>query len=725
MSAATRPAQPPSAATADGTAPADAGRGPLVALLGGVALVALAVGLFNLRIRNFILDETVIKQSAVHYSQGLPYNFFHDVNARATSRLYSLIISPLFGWFHGDVGVRATRSLNAPLFASAAIPVYLLAREVLRSRAMAVASGLAAIVFPWLVLTTAIFTENLAYPLVCWAVLAMAWVFIRPAARYDALVIALLVLVGLTRTQMAALGGGYVILVAVRLWLDRVPDRRAWATQSVRRFPALTACVALAILAGLALLARGTLDDHLRSVLGSYASSTTDRGTLPVNALEGTLIEVLAVSLGVGVLPAIVAAAWYPRAVAGRFGPSAQGVGLAVVAGIGVLWAVTMYAQGGFAGTASEERYYFYLAPFLWVGALAALQDAERMRARDLLEAGALLAVLAAAIPLPRDFRDPEASYFAPAMSTVNWLSGQVGKAFADVTGRSGLAEADILGVAVALVAILAWWMRRRGGQRALAGLLIAGAAAQVLLLGVAVANIDGLIQGPTKRTTGTPPATLGFIDRATGDRPVTWFDNQVRVDDDQATIIQRLALLYNDQIRQRLAVPLPQVTPDNFPLNSLPIGGARPGPAGAVVPAPPIPVRTPFYVQSFDSPLAQLDAKTVRRDPSGTRLEVVRAATDPARLTWLAQGVAATGAIAPGKVAALRSWGAHRITLTLVAGPAPARVRVVLGRARTVRIAAGATATVAVDVTGAAQGTLRTDAPATLASVAVAPPAG
>ena len=58
----------------------------------------------NAHVKGYILDETLIKQSAVHYTTDLPSSLFDDVNARATSRLYSLLMAPLFAIGHWRCG---------------------------------------------------------------------------------------------------------------------------------------------------------------------------------------------------------------------------------------------------------------------------------------------------------------------------------------------------------------------------------------------------------------------------------------------------------------------------------------------------------------------------------------------------------------------------------------------------------------------------------------------
>ena len=70
-------------------------------ILGSLVVAALAATVAS-KIGTIALDEMVLKQSAVHYTSGLPGSLFHDINARATSRLYSLLLAPLFAVYDGD-----------------------------------------------------------------------------------------------------------------------------------------------------------------------------------------------------------------------------------------------------------------------------------------------------------------------------------------------------------------------------------------------------------------------------------------------------------------------------------------------------------------------------------------------------------------------------------------------------------------------------------------------
>src|SRR5207247_1103790 len=163
-----------------------------------------------------------------------------------------------------DQAVRVARGLNTLLFASASIPAYLLAVRVTAGRWLAAAAAVLGVAAPWLILTTALYTETFAFPVVIWTVWAMERA-VRPPSP----------------------AGGNRLSVDVAL---------AW------------------------------------------------------------LGEVAALSLGVGILPAIAAIAWYARAL--RSGRGTEWTFAFVTVVILALFAfATMYAQGGYLADRTEERY--------------------------------------------------------------------------------------------------------------------------------------------------------------------------------------------------------------------------------------------------------------------------------------------------------------------------------------------------------------------------------
>ncbi len=188
----------------------------LLVLTTGMVVVATVAILVAVDVTEIVLDETLYKQSAVHYTTGLPDSLFHDLTARATARLYPLLMAPFFAVFDGDVAVRWARAVNGVFFAASALPVYLLARQIELPRWPAVFAALASIAVPWLTLATAMFTESLSLLIFAWTLLAMVHALRRPLWWRDALV--LLGIAGLicTRAQLVSLLPAWMLAVAVR-----------------------------------------------------------------------------------------------------------------------------------------------------------------------------------------------------------------------------------------------------------------------------------------------------------------------------------------------------------------------------------------------------------------------------------------------------------------------------------------------------------------------------
>lgn len=718
----TRPADSPPVATtveSEHAAGRESLKRALIVLAAASAAIAGLVAVFNARIGSFILDETLIKQSAVSYTSGLPGSLLDDPNARATSRLYPLVISPLFALFDGDQAVRAARSLNAWLFVSAAVPCTLLAREVVARWSLAVFCGLACVTVPWLTLTTAMFSESLSYLAVVTAVLAMYWAFLRPAWWRDGLVILALVAAVTSRTQLVGLAFGYGLAILARGWLDRrcLGGWTSWGRRMVLRYP-FTIAIALLIV-GFALHGAysDTLRADLRSLLGMYAQAASERASVPTNVGSELALQGLALSLGVGIVPALLSLVWYPRALMGQAGERARALALVVGVGLGSLLAATVYAQGGSWGAATEERYYIYLAPFLWIGAVAAVDRRWARATKGLAVAGGLIVIVALLVALPRGL-DAESSFFAPAMAVTNYVASEVTRALSDVTGLGGAGAQDLVAVGVAAVVALAWLLCRRQGRGPLAALAV-GLALQLVVTGTAFIAIAGGIDGIRGRTIAAGEFRgLGFVDRAANGRQVTWIANQVDAVPQQADAIQRTALIYNDDIRRRLAVPSSGAKPDNFPLNSLPVSTATPA-GGDAAGSAPLGRPVPLAVQTINSPFVQVAGERIATSPSWERLELLGIAGAP-RAVWASSGLGPDAVARPAAAVRFRAWSPGRVRFRLRAVAGPATVTISLGATtRAVVLGPGDTGQIVIrSCAGRVEGGLLTSAPVEVAAV-------
>jgi hypothetical protein len=174
-----------------------------VVLLG--ASVIFALGLVADRPITFP-DETVYGDLARNLAagrgfevSGLPFSPW------TYGPIYPVLLALLF-WIAPTTheAYIAARALNSLMFASAAVPIWLIARRLLTRRAALVvaASGVAV---PASVYSTKLLTESLAYPVVLWVVLAVLGVLAQPRRHRQLLLLALLVVVPLARFELIAL----------------------------------------------------------------------------------------------------------------------------------------------------------------------------------------------------------------------------------------------------------------------------------------------------------------------------------------------------------------------------------------------------------------------------------------------------------------------------------------------------------------------------------------
>lgn len=643
----------------------DGERGPWLVLVGLAALVAAAAASVNVRVNTFVLDETLLKSSAVHYTSGLPDSLFRDLSARGTARLYSLLLMPFFAAFEGDVAVRLARAFNAFLFASAAIPLYLLARGVLVSRWRAVAAALlGAVAVPWLILSSAVYTENLAWPLYLWTVVAILGALRRPKPSRDALAVALVGAGIGTRVQLVALLPAYLALVLMQEWprLRRGPGRLADRLQvSARRFPVLASVVGMAILAVVSLLVSGQLHRVIADSLGSY-SEFQDRTQLPSDTLAAALVEVISLSLGLGLLPAIVGAAWYAAAL--RRDADEEHRRLAVVTLVmgAALVVLVVYAQGGYLAELTEERYFVYLAPMLWVATFAATEARRIAVSRGAMVAATLaLVALFGTVPLTRGL-DIETVFLAPVQETVVRVIGA-----REALGVAGLSRRDLLGYGTLVLGMLAVWAWRRW-PRAREGAIVAVAASLQLAFGLYAWSVtDGRVAGVGSRTAAPPRfEDLGWIDRrAAGDRPV-FVANLIGVQGPPALASQLSAVFFNDDLGGFATVPSLELPDPPAPVSALPPRAyAIDAATGELTGAPPL----GLIVEHPGSPGLQLaGGAPIAASPDA--LLLMRRAAVPNRATWTAAGLTVDGHVLEGRTVPLRLF--RRARVRMVVAPAP-----------------------------------------------------
>src|SRR4029453_10817074 len=120
------------------------------------------------------------------------------------------------------------------LIASTAIPVFLLARRLGVGLFLSLWVGALSVAVPWVVLSSFLLTENVAYPMFCWAVLALAYAVERRRWTSDLLALVAIGAAVLARTQFLVLLAVFLVAVVVDAILEtswRAAPRELWRTR--------------------------------------------------------------------------------------------------------------------------------------------------------------------------------------------------------------------------------------------------------------------------------------------------------------------------------------------------------------------------------------------------------------------------------------------------------------------------------------------------------------
>jgi hypothetical protein len=299
--------------------------------------------------------------------------------------LYPLLAGLPLSLFDGELGYDLLKPLQALVMSSAAVPVYLWGRSLMRSVHALVAAALT-LAAPGLAFAGFIMTEVAFYPLLTLAAWASARALARPTPGTQLIAVAAMLLAALTRLQALVLLPAFFLALAIKVAFDR-----SWL-RGVRPFVPAAVATGVLVLGWLAIsrIAGG-------SALGVYRV-TGESGYSPWDALRFTLYHAGDVVLLAAVAPvaALVLLAFECAAgrESGREIPAFVAIAIAFSAlSIAVVGMFTSRFLGRLA-----ERNLIALAPILFL-ALMLWLDRGAPRPRVALAAaaavclGALLAV--------------------------------------------------------------------------------------------------------------------------------------------------------------------------------------------------------------------------------------------------------------------------------------------------------------------------------------------
>ena len=371
-------------------------------LVGGASVVAVALllgwvlSLATTRVKNWFVmtDELYYERLAVSVAQtGSLLPRLHGELVPNVNQLYPVLISPLFGDGNIPASFAGAHRLNAFLIASAAIPVYLLARRIGLAWPIALWVGALSVAVPWVALSSFLLTEVVAYPAFCWALLALTYSVERKSWRTDLLALAAIGGAVLARTQFIVLLGVLVLAVVVEAMLDATPrgaPRNLWRTR--RPFVLLFGALLLVILGAVA-IGKGS------QLLGSY-SVTAENVRLDFGLVQLAFEHVALLALGLAILPFVVGVGW----LVDRLRPSTPGPERAfAVVGCTALLLVTLQVASfnqRFGAGLVKDRYLFYVVPVVLLGLAGAVGSRQWPRWWALVVPALVAAVGFASAPL-------------------------------------------------------------------------------------------------------------------------------------------------------------------------------------------------------------------------------------------------------------------------------------------------------------------------------------
>jgi hypothetical protein len=340
--------------------------------LGAVAALSLVLGwvlsLATTRVKNWFVmsDELYYERLAISVAQtGSLLPRVHGELVSNVNQLYPVLLSTMYGSGNVPASLAGAHRLNAFVIATAAIPVYLLARRIGVGTILSVSVGGLAVAVPWIALSSFLLTEVVAYPAFCWALLALVHAVERKAWPWDAVALAAIGVAVLARTQFVVL---LAVLPAAVLGEALLTAGRGAAADLWRARRPLV--VLYAALLGVVLVAVATGNGS--RLLGSYAV-TAENVRLDFGLLKLAFAHLATIALGLAILPFVVGMGWLVDRLRPSAAPSQRAFAL-VGASAFVLLAVQVASfTQRFGFGLVKDRYLFYVVPIVLVALAAAL----------------------------------------------------------------------------------------------------------------------------------------------------------------------------------------------------------------------------------------------------------------------------------------------------------------------------------------------------------------
>jgi hypothetical protein len=327
------------------------------ALLFAVSAVVLATLCSRVADWAVMTDELLYERLSLSFVDGAFLPTLHGEHVDVYAVLYPFLLMPVYAAVNMPDAVRVAHGLNGVLFASAVLPTYFLARSLALPRFAVLASSVFAVALPWMVIGGFVMTEAAAYPASVLAVLAIYRAVVLPSIRRDLLALGGILLATLARPQLAALGVVFVLAAAAQ-----EARHGRW-----REHVALWIVAAFGVLV-IALGGAG--------VTGSYAPVFEEGNLVSADALRSAIVHLDVTTIALGIVPLLLGGGWALVALWRGAAPERL-----AFAGIVTAATIVLALESGSVvtrfglGLDVKDRYFFYVAPLLFLAAACGLDD--------------------------------------------------------------------------------------------------------------------------------------------------------------------------------------------------------------------------------------------------------------------------------------------------------------------------------------------------------------
>lgn len=485
------------------------------------------------------LQWAELSRGVAHH--GVPQLRLHD---QSFSSLYEYLIAPAWWAATTPSGYAAAKYINVIVMTASLFPGYALAR-LFMPRWGALACGIATAVIPALVYSAMLIPEPLAYPWACLALYLVARALLKPDRRTIIVATISLALAPAVRSELIVLIPGALAGAAI-MAITSESGRTVIGSWTWRqRVGAIVLGVGAAIFVG---------------AFGNHHSYQWEIGTHFHDRLfTYGLWAAGAFTIGVGVLPVVVALAWLLGNPFRAHQDRALG---ALLVGTVLAFATYTAVKASYISTnfaiRVEERNLIYVAPVIFA-VLARWAYAGRIRFIPLVLAATGVWYLLHTTPL----HNTEHFYSdAPGLSVLQWLNQKI---YFTTTDANRL----LLGILIGSVVVVALFEVARRREIAIRYVIAGGVAIAVFVIGwnlwgeIAAANASNAV---SRAFLGYLPTPQDWIDRTNGNQR-TMFIGQSLAGSNQFWLLE----FWNQSMQDVWSVdasapgPGPAVTPNYF----------------------------------------------------------------------------------------------------------------------------------------------------------------